>query len=381
MTMKKIILVILIILLTPSSVYAVVNPLKNPNNKIGIHILFDHELEKAANLVNSNGGDWGYVTIPIQNIDQDLIKWQSFMNKAKELHVIPIIRLASEGDYFNTKVWKRPTPEDIVDFANFLDSLIWPTKNKYVIIYNEVNRADEWGGIVNPKDYARLLSFSVNVFKSKSDDFFIISAGLDNAAPEKPPLYMNQYSYLREMQKSVPGIFNQIDGISSHSYPNPGFLQSPSVLTSKSISSFKYERELIREFRIKDIPVFITETGWNHESISDEMKMLYYQEAFATVWSDPGIVTITPFLLNASAGPFEGFTFLNIEGKPTRQMESIAMMPKVAGNPDQTSYILGAEKGSNSFYPFRNFSNEIIANSDFSISELAQNTFKWMMKL
>lgn len=374
-------LLIIIALLIPTQAYAVENPFKVPNNKIGIHILFDHELKEASSFVNSNGGDWGYVTIPIQNIERDLIKWQTFMDLCKKLHVIPIIRLASEGDYFNTQVWKKPTPSDIVDFANFLDSLSWPTKNRYVIVYNEVNRADEWGGAVDPKDYANILSFAVNVFKSKSDDFFIISAGLDNAAPDQYPNFMNQYAYYREMQMSVPGIFNQIDGFASHSYPNPGFSQSPKVLTNKSTISFKYEKDLIRKYRNKDIPVFITETGWNHDSLSDETKALYYKEAFASTWADPGIVAITPFLLNAGDGPFKGFTFLNSDGKPTLQMESILKMPKVKGKPVIAPLILGIDKQSNSKYPVRYFTDSNLPNDNFSLSLLAQDAFKWIMRL
>ena len=43
------------------------NPLAVANNKIGIHVLDPSELPAAAKLVNNNGGDWGYVTIPIQS--------------------------------------------------------------------------------------------------------------------------------------------------------------------------------------------------------------------------------------------------------------------------------------------------------------------------
>ena len=381
LSMNKLLFLIIFFLFFPTKTLAIDDPHKNPNNKIGIHILFDHELEKSAELVNSNGGSWGYVTIPIQNGDRDLIKWQLFMNRAGKLRVIPIFRLASEGDYFNTNVWKKPTPEDIVDFANFLDSLTWPTKNRYVIIYNEMNRGDEWGGTVNPSEYASILSFSVNVFKSKSDDFFIISGGLDNAAPDQYPDYMNQYTYLKRMQEAVPGIFNQIDGISSHSYPNPGFMQPPSILTSKSISSFKYERELIREYRNKDIPIFITETGWNAPHLSDEMKASFYQEALATVWADPGIVTITPFLYNAGDGPFKGFSFLKQDGSPTAQMDLFLQMPKVAGKPSLPPYVLGIEKHILNSYPERDFSSSSELNSSFSISIFAQDTFRWIMKL
>src|SRR5947209_6699716 len=110
-----------------STAYAAQDPRTIPNNKIGIHILFPSEIVAAARLVNANGGDWGYVTIPVQSGDKDLIKWQAFMSSAKKYHVIPLLRLATEGDYFNTKVWRKPTYLDILDFANFLDSLDWPT--------------------------------------------------------------------------------------------------------------------------------------------------------------------------------------------------------------------------------------------------------------
>src|SRR5258708_167695 len=141
-------------------VSAAENPLAVANNKVGIHILDPSEVSAAAQLVNHNG-DWGYVTIPIQSGDENPVKWQKFMNDCKNYHLIPIIRLATQGDYFNTQVWRTPNEYDIVDFAIFLNSLDWPTKNRYVIVYNEVNRADEWGGNVDPSAYAHLLSFAV----------------------------------------------------------------------------------------------------------------------------------------------------------------------------------------------------------------------------
>lgn len=380
--MKKILFVLLFTIIFPIKIYAVEDPLKLPNNKIGIHILFDNELIDAAKFVNSEGGDWGYVTIPIQIGDRDLIKWQHFMDKARLYHVIPLIRLASSGDYFNTNIWEKPSPEHIIDFANFLDSLVWPTKNRYIIVFNETNRADEWGGTVNPEEYAKLLSFAVSMFKSKSQDFFMISAGLDNAAPDQYPDYMNEYTYMRKMQQAVPGIFNQIDAFASHSYPNPGFTQHPSILTSKSISSFKYERELIREFRNLDIPVFITETGWNSPFISPEMKSLYFMEAFAQAWADTGIVAITPFLLRAGSGPFTGFSFLKHDGFPTTHMEALMKMPKIAGKPLLAPLILGIDKQQRINYPKRDFSkNRGEVLPAYSMSDLARQTFKWMMKL
>ena len=232
----------LIVSLSPKSVLAIENPLTVPNNKIGVHILFPSEVDKAASLVNGGGGDWGYVTIPIQSDDMNLTKWQSFMDECRKMHVIPIIRLATLGDYFNTQDWSKPNYDDIIDFANFLNSLNWPTKNRYIIVYNEVNRADEWGGSVDPAGYARLLEYAVKEFKYVNPDFFVISAGMDNAAPTQGNQYMNEYQYYRDMASTIPDIFSEIDGMSSHSYPNPGFAQPPDVDSYESIDSYKYEQ-------------------------------------------------------------------------------------------------------------------------------------------
>jgi len=101
MMVVKVVFSILLLIIAIYSVlggaYAVYDPLTLPNNKFGIHILFPSELEKAGELVNSNGGQWGYVTIPIQVADKDLVKWQKFFDEAKRLKIIPIIRLATES--------------------------------------------------------------------------------------------------------------------------------------------------------------------------------------------------------------------------------------------------------------------------------------------
>jgi hypothetical protein len=355
------------------------NPLAVANNKMGIHILSELELQQAADLVNSNGGDWGYVIVPIQSGDKDLIKWQKFMDDCKRLRIIPVIRLATEGDYFNTAVWREPNPSDIVDFANFLDSLDWPTKNRYVIVFNEVNRGDEWGGAANPAEYAELLSFSASVFKSKSSDFFMISAGMDNAAPEEGTKYMNQYNYLKRMHQAVPGIFSQIDGISSHSYPNPGFQQPPDTRSTMGTGSFAHERALIRSFSNRDLPVFITETGWTSEKISDEQRAKYYEEAFRTIWNDPGIVAVMPFLLQAGAGPFQKFTFIDANGNKTKQYEAFRNIPKTKGVPSfPTTKVLAAKSSQNT--QSKDFSDYEKETRSFSVSTVLQDIFEYIIK-
>lgn len=389
--MKKLLYIIFLFLILTlifsKPALAVENPLTVPNNKFGIHILFTEEIRDAAKLVNSSGGDWGYVTIPIQAGDKDLIKWQKFMDEAKTLHVIPIIRLATEGDYFNTKVWRKPVFADVLDFANFLDSLSWPTKNRYIIVFNEPNRGDEWGGEPNPFEYANILDYAITTFKSKNKDFFIISTGLDNAAATVYGKSYNEYDFIRLMNQVVPGIFSQIDGLGSHSYPNPGFSQSPSKQGYESVASFRYEKALVRSLGANDMPVFITETGWSQDFVPDNLASSYFKEAFEGAWNDKDILAVTPFLLRAGVRPFNIFSFLTKDGSESLQYKAIWSLPKTAGKPilsenfASTSGVLGQDTNSSKLQE-KNFSKTSgqIKISLF-ISPSIKNLLKWLLKI
>ncbi len=381
--MKRLLLFIflLVFFLKTNYAFAIEDPFAKPNNKVGVHILFTSEINTAASLVNSNGGDWGYVTIPIQAGDKDLEKWQKFMYDAKKLHVIPIIRLATEGDYFNTTVWRKPTKEDILDFANFLNSLEWPTKNRYIVIFNEVNRGDEWGGKLNPQEYADILTYSVSSFKSLNEDFFIISSGLDNAAPDDAENYMNEYDYMIAINNSTPDIFKVIDGLASHSYPNPGFRQMPYILTSQSIDSFNFEQNLAYRLGGKNLPVFITETGWSKETLSENQIASYFNYAFKYVWSDKKVVAVTPFILQAGS-PFSQFSLINETGEGNAIFLAIANIPKSAGKPSvnygQSVYFDSSPKK----LPVKTFP-KINQYRNFSVekTDVIVDFFKWLLKL
>ncbi len=323
----------LLFLISSVSVFAIEDPLRVSNNRFGVHILFPEEIERALDLVNSSGGEWGYVTIPIQASDRDLKKWQKFMDDCYKYKLIPIIRIATENYYFDPKVWRKPQQEDIIDFANFLNSLDWPIKNRYVVIFNEVNRADEWGGSFDPREYARLLKYAITTFKSRSQDFFIISAGLDNGAGNNSNNSIDQYSFMLRMNNEVSGIFNNVDGLASHSYPNPGFRQPPNTDTNKSIVSFRYEGELAKQMSGKDLPIFITETGWSLESTKEEKIASYFEEAFNSFWKDKNIVAVTPFLLRAGGGPFAKFSLISNNGSPNLAYRTIQNIPKTKGEP------------------------------------------------
>src|SRR3990167_2731264 len=243
-----------------STAKAVVDSLSVPNNKFGIHIISatPDESSPAAELVNTNG-DWGHITFLIESKDRNENKWQEFFNDLRRRHLIPIVRLATKP---LNEHWERPYEGEEQAWADFLDSLNWPTKNRYVIIYNEPNHATEWGGVVDAKSYAQILDKMITALKIRSEDFFVMNAGFDASAPHKPPKYFDEVAFLKEMDKTVPGIFEKLDGWVSHSYPNPEFSGSPDALGRGTVRGWFWELQQLRNMGVvKNLPVFITETG------------------------------------------------------------------------------------------------------------------------
>lgn len=315
---------------------ATYDPLLKKNNLFGIHILFTDEIEKAASIVNSAGGQWGYVTIPIQVGDRDLDKWQEFMSKCYVYKIIPIIRLATESDYKKTGVWRKPTEEDILDFANFLSSIAWPVKNRYIILFNEVNRYDEWGGEdPSPEQYADIANYAVDVFKSKSEDFFLIMAGLDNASPNSPGKYIDKLDYLKRIGIYKQTLFNRFDGFASHAYPNPAFSQPPESDLKTGIRSYRFEYDVISQFLDVKKPIFITETGWDSILLPQDVVSKYYSYAFESVWKKDSdkIAAVTPFLLNSQNGVFDKFSFFK-DGQMSGFAKAVSELSKEKGDPE-----------------------------------------------
>lgn len=363
--------------------YAIYDPASRPNNKFGIHILFTSEINDAARLVNSSQGDWGYVTIPIQYGDRNLKKWQEFMDNAKQFHLIPIIRLATNEDPFKKGVWRKPNFYDLVDFSNFLNSLDWPTKNRYVVLFNEVNRLDEWGGqMPNPSDYADLINAARDIFKQKSDDFFLIVAGLDNAASNT--LYsMNEFTFLKKMYFYDSNIFNEIDGFASHSYPNPAFISAPNVFSRMGVATYKFEENFINLRATSKKPAFITETGWDSNILGDDKVSDFYRLSFQTIWdTDSDVVAVTPFLLKSQNGPFDKFSFIK-NGEETEYFNKIKSLVKVHGIPELAeknngiiSNVLGEKTKEDKNFEYKNFSYFLENNLAFQTTFLLKKYFK-----
>ena len=354
-------------MISPASAFA-------QNNKFGIHVTVptDTDLDRAAALVNGDSGAYGYVKLVIQQGERDAGQWQSIFDKLRERRLIPVIRIATEPEGEN---WQIPRVSEATSWAQFLNSLNWVTEKRYVILFNEPNHANEWGGAVDPTGYGRVAAVYAEALKNASADFSIMLAGLDLTAPEARPMYADAQKFL---QTSIPEFCayftarnlicnDYIDAISSHSYPNPGFSGTPFDTGRSSIRGYQYELGWYRGLLGKELPVYITETGWDTSKVGHETAASYFVTAFTSVWlPDERVQAVIPFLLNYQTPPFLQFSFLS-QGEnpqPYSKYLRIQSLAKVQGAPSirDTAQVAGD-------IPAR-----IVEESSYSIPFAVKNT-------
>ncbi|MFA9288320.1 MAG: hypothetical protein ACEQSA_00365 [Weeksellaceae bacterium] len=337
------------------------------NNKYGIHVatVDDLDLQKADELVNSNGGSWGYITVVIQENDRDLNKWQGVFEKLREKRLIPIVRLATKPAGSN---WERPDSTDVQDWVQFLNKLKWVVKDRYIILFNEPNHATEWGGSVDSKSFAEINEAFARGLKDANGDFYIMLGGMDASAPSALPRYQDAGIYLRQVVEII-GVedFNKyFDGLSSHSYPNPAFRGSPLGTGKGSVRTYEWELSLLNELGVKELPVFITETGWDGDALSREEVAENFRIAYQTLWlPDNRVKAVTPFILNYQVEPFLKFSWVKPGGSEVfPEYELVKNLPKEAGRP--------AIRQSGSFT--YDLPREIVAESTYHFELKLQNT-------
>ncbi len=324
----------------PERVMAIYDPLSVPNNSFGIHIANIQDLEDAAKLVNSEGGDWGYVTLVITENNRTISLWQEVFNNMRRLRLIPIVRVATKEDNGG---WKKPVMGEIDSWISFFNSLNWVIKNRYIVIGNEVNLAKEWGGEVNPEEYATYLKEFTNKLKKESPDYFVMPAGFDASLPTAKGS-QDESTYLIRMIRKEPDVFELVDGWASHSYPNPNFSGSEYATGRGTIRTFEWERSFLKSLGVKkDLPVFITETGWAHKVtgnkstskfLNESQLLPKFERAFGTVWNSKKIVAVTPFILNYEHPPFDMFSWKN-NGSFNNLYDHMQKVGKTKGIPIQ----------------------------------------------
>jgi hypothetical protein len=301
------------------------------NNIIGLNVARlrqDRYIWAAADLVNANGGDWGYLTVVFTSSERDSGQGeqllQALLDRCYESHLQPIIRVATQFD-IGTEIWSRPESDDAEKWRAFLEKGRWPTSRVWVIAGNEPNLGREWGGEVDSASYAAYLSHFLDVF-ADSERFKVVNGPLDASNLSEMPKMQDAYEFLGGMEAAAPGIFTRLAGWASNPYSVPN--QGPGLRYTHRA----YEAELAAIGR--DMPVLITEAG--HLNTGDEREIAaFYEQAFRDWMADPRIVAVTPLFWHPDRGVYWMFDF-DTSGKVidrTPTYDLIQGLPKLRGSP------------------------------------------------
>jgi hypothetical protein len=280
-----------------------------------------------------------------------------------EFDLHPILRLATVFDR-EAAWWERPpldrngryttTGQRYADFINALD---WPAGEHYIIVGNEPNHGDEWGGRPDPAAYALFLMDVSLAVKTADPQARILNAPLDQFTPHtgSQPFINGLWSidvavYLQKMHAAQPAVFDYIDAWASHPYPlgpfaRPPWEQSrqfdslndaptpvpmPSAPPNRGVNGYEWELWQLAQWGIVDLPVFITETGWRHSEAGypsiDEVNLYLdlalrgnngrYPDLPATGWrpwlDDERLIAITPFALDGNPDEWRHSNWLEI---------------------------------------------------------------------
>ena len=319
------------------------------NNIIGLNVARlrkDRYVYAAAELVNANGGDWGYLTVVFTAAERDSALGeallQQLLDRCFEQHLQPIIRVSTRFD-IETETWSRPEPEDAERWRAFLEKGRWPTKRVWVIAGNEPNLGREWGGEVDSFGYAQYLSHFLDVF-ADSERFKVVNGPLDASNSTEMPKMQDAYEFLGGMEAAVPGIFTRLAGWASNPYSVPH--QGPGL----RYTHLAYEAEL--EAIGRDMPVLITEAG--HLNTGDDKEIAaFYEEAFRDWMADPRVVAVTPLFWHPDRGVYWMFDFDQnsqiIDKSPTYEL--IQRLPRPRGSPEYVTEIENVARGEQPLLP------------------------------
>ncbi|KKT31117.1 MAG: hypothetical protein UX04_C0006G0006 [Microgenomates group bacterium GW2011_GWF2_45_18] len=284
----------------------------------GVHLFSPSEVQSAHEYIEHYAPDNQVSTVVVPFLASDLTSaekkqsWVVFFESCKRLNILPIIRLATELD---STGWRVPTHRDIIESATFLASMEWPDESrKYVIVFNEPNHANEWGGTLNPEQYAHLAVFASQWFRDEDVGFILMPAGLDLAAPNGTRT-MEAFTFWDRALEAEPELFSLFGAWSSHSYPNPAFSGSAFDTKQNSIRGFAHERAYLEKKTGRVLPIFITETGWANTPKNLRTLRKNIEYAVNTVWDTDEIVSIAPFVLRGDPGPFAEFGLVRDGGK------------------------------------------------------------------
>jgi hypothetical protein len=316
-----------------------------PNNIVGLNVARLHQpiyVWATSDVVNANGGDWGYITVVWTIEDREDrnadYNFQQFLDRCFEHHVQPIVRVATKftrstkpgnsppGSQGADGSWSRPDWDEPKRWLDFFERANWPSRHAWIIVSNEPNLGREWGGEVDAAGYATYLAHFLDVFQG-APRYDVVSGALDISNSSQLPIMQDALEFLDIMGETVPGIFERLSGWASNPYRvisgGPG----------ARYTHLAYEAEFDRIGR--EMPVLITEAG--HLETGDEQEIArFYAEAYRDWMADPKVVAATPLFWHPDRNDFWMFEIDSknrfVYKSPTYEL--LRKLPRAAGSPE-----------------------------------------------
>ena len=261
------------------------------NDLAGVHTRFIDEAEtwkiqRGLSMIREMGTPWIVEFFPWAYLEprQGQFQWQSaerIIDHANRQGLRMIARLGFVPE------WARPNPSlqqttttyldpaHYADFAAFAAAFAAHFRGRvnYIVLWNEPNLSGEWGmQAVDPAGYVALLRASYPLIKQANPEVTVLAGALaPTLEPAGSAQGLDDLLYLERMYAAMQTAADAparrpYDAWAVHSY---GRTAPPEEAPRPDVINFR-RTELLRDIMLKhgdaDIPVFITEAGWNDET-------------------------------------------------------------------------------------------------------------------
>ncbi len=279
------------------------------NPEIGVHTRLTDEVEpwkikRTLEMVREMGATWivEYFPWAYHEPSPGKFDWSHadlVVDHARRQGLTVIARLGMVPEWARPDPDEQPTTSSYLDeehyddFARFVAAFAEHFRGRvdYVVIWNEPNIGLEWGyRPVDPEGYTELLRAVYPRAKAANPDLVVLGGALaPTLAPPGDPEGLSDVIYLEQML--VAGAGELMDGLAVHAY---GWSMPPDARPDLRVVNYNRTEllhDLLVEWGHPDLPVYITEGGWNDhprwtKAVQQAQRAAYTLRAYQTSLED-----------------------------------------------------------------------------------------------
>jgi hypothetical protein len=279
------------------------------NAKMGLHTRLTDEVEpwkikRTLEMVREMGAPWIVEYFPWAYYEPapgrfDWSHADLVVDHARRQGLTVIARLGFVPE------WARPDPDiqpttftyldeaHYADFAGYAAAFVEHFRGRvqHIVIWNEPNISLEWGyRPVDPAGYADLLRAVYPAVKAVDPGVVVLGGALaPTLAPPGDPEGMNDLDYLARMLAAGAG--DGMDGLAVHAY---GWRLPPDAPANPGVVNFA-RTELLRALLVEaghdEMPIYITEGGWNDhprwtKAVLPPQRAAFTVRAYEKAWEE-----------------------------------------------------------------------------------------------